>query len=141
MPKKVEKYYLITDKKGMAGKIRKLLNDHWYRVSGEYHKSGGRSGDLGEEVAEFDEYVSPCEEGSAQLYTVKDDSVNGYAELISVLLKLPGKSEERSELVSFLEKNHFVSDHTSFKERPFGYKSFMDYLDSEHSHQSPFAKE
>lgn len=96
-------------------------------------KSGGRSGDLGVEEMEYEMYAFGSEnswtEGTVHVYTVLDNTTNGYARHISVLASLPDGSTVREKLLTFLESAQFASNYSSFKDRVFGSHSFRGYLD------------
>ncbi len=122
------------EKKGIIAVVRKYFNEHFHKVFSEWHRNGGGSGDLGEEVAQLDMYRI-WNGAHLQLYTVLDHNTNGYAELLSVLL--PEEATEPVEaLITFLEGHDFVTSHTHLRERPFGFKCFEPYLDQWYIHQS-----
>ena len=133
MSAKVQKMYICVGKegKGFVAKVTSFISSLARECYSEQHVSGGDSGDLCEEVATVRSYT--MENGWIQLYTVTDDSVNGYGECVSVLWEPPDEIEPRfsswPKFLKFLDENDFVSKHKSLKARPDGWKSFASYLD------------
>lgn len=147
MTRKIKKMYICVgkDQKGFAQSVTDFINSLARQSHCEQHISGGGSGDLHQETATITTYH--MEDGWIQLYTVTDDSTNGYGECVSVLWEPPTKIDEKfsswPEFVEFLDEHDFVPKHKSLKERPEGWKSFASYLDSEFSRPSiaPFTTE
>lgn len=106
---------------------------HLYKERSVFQKSGGRSGDLAVEKMEYEVFMDGSENGwnngSVHVYSVTDDSTNGYAQHLSVLILLPDVSGILPKLTNFLDEMDFASNHSSFKERPFGFHSFRPYID------------
>ncbi len=134
----VKRYFQANREEGPAvlKKIRdRLVNLGLYREVAIFEKSGGRSGDLQVETIEYEVYFAGSENGmtrgAVSVYSVVDDSCNGFAQLFSVLIGLPDNRdrEDRAALVEFLDSLDFVAKYRSFKERPFGFKRFRGYLD------------
>lgn len=121
------------DNKGFADKVRKLMKELFRLTSTEFYISGGGDGDLHQETAEWNSFDAGYN-ARVELYTVHDDSTNGYAECVSVICRLPGEqTENMKKLLEFLEQRDFVSKYTSFEKRPMGYKSFASYLKNPYS--------
>lgn len=115
------------EQKGLIPTVREYLEKHFHKVLSDWRRNGGDSGDLGEEVAQLEQYRL-SNGANLQLYTVLDHNTNGYAELISILFP-ELSTKETDDLVAFLDGHGFVSNHKHLRERPFGYKSFEPYLD------------
>ncbi|MBX4195859.1 hypothetical protein KW796_02810 [Candidatus Parcubacteria bacterium] len=120
--------------------VRQYLEGHFHKVHSEWRKSGGRSGDLHEEIAHLDQYELSNGAG-IQLYTLLDHSTNGYAECLSVLLPRE-HADGVKELVTFLTTLDFVTSHKNLRERPLGFKSYQAYLDDwyREGDQKPFCE-
>jgi len=135
------KNYVIVgrEQEGLAGVLRGFLNARLSKIFGEYHRTGGTSGDLWSETAEFEVY-HPDSDGWVHVYTVIDDTTSGFALLISVIFSLPADSPVHKTVATFLQEHDFVTSHASFKARPFGCKSFASYLDEPYfpSTKTPF---
>ncbi|MDB5266302.1 MAG: hypothetical protein JWN89_117 [Parcubacteria group bacterium] len=127
--------------KGIIGKVRTYVEKKFHKVFSEWHRSGGGSGDLSEEIAQLDSYRL-FNGAQFQLYTVLDHNTNGYAEFVSVLL--PHKhTDEVRELVKHLVELDFVTSHKNLRERPYGYKCHDAYLNEYYreSGKKPFSRD
>jgi hypothetical protein len=130
MSQKETRHYLRVgkEKKGFADQVRKLMKELFRLTSTEFRISGGGDGDLYQETAEWNLFDAGYD-ARAELYTVHDDSTNGYGECLSVICNLPDeRSNEVERLLKFLEEHDFVSKYTSFEKRPMGYKAYAGYL-------------
>lgn len=134
----VKRYFQANreDGAGVLKKVRDRLVDlGLYREVAIFEKSGGRSGDLHVETMEYEVYFAGAENGmtrgAVSLYSVVDDSCNGFAQNFSVLIELSDDRdrEDRAALIEFLDVLDFVTKYRSFKERPFGCKRFRGHLD------------
>ncbi len=134
----VKRYFQANREEGpqVLKRIRDRLVDlGLYREFAIFQKAGDRSGDLVAESMEFEAYMIGSENGMTRgavyVYSVIDDSCNGFAQLFSVLIGFPDDRdrEDREALVAFLDELDFVAKYRSFKERPFGQKRFRGYLD------------
>lgn len=134
----VKRYFQANREEGpqVLKRIRERLVDlGLYREIAIFQKSGGRSGDLGAETMEFEAYMIGSENGMTRgavyVYSVVDDSCNGFRQTFSVLVGFPEDRdrEDREAFIAFLDELDFVAKHRSFQERPFGFKSYRGYLD------------
>jgi hypothetical protein len=115
--------------KCIGDRIRAYLEArHYHKVFSEWRRSGGDSGALGVEIAQLDQYRPLDTSAQIQIYTVVDDSCNGFAEFVSVMLTHKHTDEVRAFIV-FLEANDFVTNHKNLRSRPSGFKCFDPYLD------------
>ncbi len=127
-------FYLCVSKDlaGIIEAVREYFEKSYYKSLSEWRMSGGRSGDLYRETAQLDQY--DLLNGSAiQLYTVRDDNTNGYAELVSIFpsqLFFNKTDGEAEKLMKFLTPFCFVRNHQHLRERPFPHNNYFDsYLD------------
>ncbi len=136
---KTVRLYRRVGKEGssLVVSMHKTLERMLGQVFHEYHRSGGQSGDLGQEVANLTLYSDG--ESTLQLYVVSDDNTNGFSICISVIGELRGAQGE--EAMSFLRACDLVSSHSSFKERTPGFHAFADYLEELYTipRNGPFA--
>lgn len=135
------KRYFRTGREGtdLLAAIRRFLQEelNLYRECAVYQKSGGRSGDLGEEVMEYEEWMQESGlglggsfgGGGVVLYSVVDHTANGYAHLFSVIIALPEKGALTDRLLAFLDEHDFVAKYRSFADRPLWSHHYCGYLD------------
>jgi hypothetical protein len=135
-------YLHVREKdKGFTDGVRGFMQELFKNISIVRRISGGKDGDMHQETAEWNLFYAGSD-GRVELYTVTDDSTNGYCECISVICcSLDEESEKVQKLRAYLEKHDFVNKYTSFEKRPFGYKSFVGYLSNPYrpSREYPFA--
>lgn len=131
------KRYFRTGREGtsLLAAMREFLSQELrlYRECAIFQKSGGRSGDLHEEIMEYDEWIHGSENGYTRggvvLYSVVDHSVNGYAHLFSLIIGLPEGRDIADRLLAFLDQHDFVAKYRSFADRPLGCHHYVGYLD------------
>lgn len=144
MSRKITRHYLRVGKKdkGFVHGVRKCMKDLFGEpVSTEMHISGGRAGDMHQETAEWNLFEAGPD-GRVELYTVADESTNGYAECFSVICRsLDEEADDVRGLLEYLDRHDFVSRYSSFEKRPDGYKTFASYLDDSYQllRRHPFA--
>ena len=124
---------LSREESGILLSLREFLAKKAYLEFSIFKKSGGRNGDLGHQLMEYELYLSGEANGMIRgciaLYAVTDDGANGYARMISVIVSLPEDEKATSEIATYLTSLDFVGRYSSFRERPYGTKSMRSYLD------------
>lgn len=133
MTAKIEKRYIRVgrDQCQLLAETRDFVRElGMTRVYAEFHEAGGQSGDLLSETAELEIYTIR-EVGTVWIYSLVDDNTSGFALSLSVLAQLrPHEFLKISEkLPEFLDERGFVTRYSSFKERPYSFHSFQDFLD------------
>ena len=117
----VKRYFYAGREDGpkLLKKIRgQLIDLGLYRECAVFQKTGGRSGEMGAKTMEYEVYFRGSESGRTRggvhLYSVVDDSCNGFAQLFSVLIDLPKDDCECfGAVVEFLDDLDFVAKHIS----------------------------
>jgi len=128
MDMKTHKRYRIVgrEEKDVLEKVRTFLHAKGKRRTSIFQQSGGDSGDMYVETAEYESFRLGRD--TASLYSVIDDNTSGYAILMTCIVVDYYRSKEVEEFLELLESLDFTTSYRSFQKRPMNNFYFQSYL-------------